>query len=163
MLSPAPAAQASVERDFARTIDELRGILDSPVPITAKCRDHAHTLLDRAQVMAGPFMTPKVNDDWAQFGLTTQETRLLGLLIAKPGEPVRRESMMNALYFDRCGEEPAGKIIDVWVCKIKRKFGCTCQSITSDSKNKGASRPVHVCGATHHIRNVWSVGYLYSN
>lgn len=53
-----------------------------------------------------------------QFGFTKNETVIFGLLLKN--KLVRRESMMDALY-DHKQDEAEIKIVDVWVCKIRKK------------------------------------------
>jgi two-component system cell cycle response regulator CtrA len=53
-------------------------------------------------------------------GLTPAEHRLLGIFEARG--LVTKEAAMLALYADRPNEEPEIKIIDVFVCKLRRKL-----------------------------------------
>jgi biotin operon repressor len=55
-----------------------------------------------------------------EYGLTRPEQEIFGMLRkASPG-PLARERAFVALYADRL-DPPNEKIIDVWVCKIRRK------------------------------------------
>lgn len=54
-----------------------------------------------------------------QFGLTKNETVIFGLLLKN--KVVMRSSMMLALYMHKQDEADI-KIVDVWVCKIRRKL-----------------------------------------
>ncbi len=55
-----------------------------------------------------------------RLGLTAYEARALGMLM-KRGY-ARREAMHDALYFDRAGDPPDIKVVDVWVLKLRRKL-----------------------------------------
>lgn len=54
------------------------------------------------------------------FGLTANEERVLGALLAS--ETCSKERIMSAIYFDRHDDLPEIKIIDVFVCKLRRKL-----------------------------------------
>jgi two-component system cell cycle response regulator CtrA len=56
----------------------------------------------------------------AEFGLTGYESRALGRLLK--GGLVSKESLMTALYSDRPDDEPQIKIVDVFICKMRRKL-----------------------------------------
>lgn len=54
--------------------------------------------------------------------LTSTEARLLGFLVRKPGV-VSKQQLMELLYEQRSsGEVPETKVVDVFVCKIRRKL-----------------------------------------
>lgn len=62
------------------------------------------------------------------WGLTTTEARVLEPLLRR--EAVARDTLMNLMY-GHCADPPAEKIIDVWMCKIRKKIaplGATIQS-----------------------------------
>ncbi|KRR25939.1 winged helix-turn-helix domain-containing protein [Bradyrhizobium retamae] len=54
-----------------------------------------------------------------QFGFTRNETVIFGLLLKQ--KLVMRTSMMDALYLHK-QDEAQIKIVDVWVCKMRRKL-----------------------------------------
>lgn len=53
------------------------------------------------------------------FGLSNKETAVLGILLAN--RYPRKETFMAALYSDRA-DAPHVKVIDVFVCKVRRKL-----------------------------------------
>ncbi len=55
--------------------------------------------------------------------LTSHESRLLGVLKKAPGA-VSKEGLMNIVYHERVtdGEVPEVKIVDVFVCKLRKKL-----------------------------------------
>lgn len=58
----------------------------------------------------------------AALNITHHEAHLLSLLYAKRGGTVSRNGLMDAMYAGP-DDEPNIKIIDVWVCKLRRKIG----------------------------------------
>lgn len=58
-----------------------------------------------------------------QFGLTFHEAQVLSTLA--DGRVWSKSSLLGALYAHRAGDEPEAKIIDVWVCKIRKKISGT--------------------------------------
>lgn len=55
--------------------------------------------------------------------LTAHEFELFGALQAAAGRVRSKEQLVQDLYWLRTDqEEPAAKIIDVWVCKIRKKI-----------------------------------------
>lgn len=69
-------------------------------------------------------VTPPQTEDpmWGRFGLTVNEGRILDCLLRSKGRVVTREAIMNAVYFDRPHEEPDIKIIDIFICKARKKL-----------------------------------------
>jgi DNA-binding response OmpR family regulator len=55
-----------------------------------------------------------------EWGLTAQENRFLGALVARP--LATRELIMVALYHHRGGDEAEMKVIDVLACKLRKKL-----------------------------------------
>ena len=55
-----------------------------------------------------------------EWRLTTAETRVFGVLLAR--ELATVEAVMAALYRDVAKDEAQPKIVDVFVCKIRRKL-----------------------------------------
>lgn len=65
-----------------------------------------------------------------EWGLTGQESRVMGALIARP--LVTKDVAMAALYRDFGRDEPEPKIIDVFICKIRKKvrpFGIEIETV----------------------------------
>lgn len=65
-----------------------------------------------------------------QLGLTGTETMVLGLL--SKVEMATKEAMLSHLYSDRPNDVPELKIVDVFICKMRRKlqpFGITIDTV----------------------------------
>lgn len=64
-----------------------------------------------------------------EWGLTNSEARVVATLAGR--EMATKDQLMAALYSDR-PEEPDGKIVDVLVCRIRRKlqpFGVVIETV----------------------------------
>lgn len=54
---------------------------------------------------------------------TSKEFAILAALVKARGRAVTKENLLKALYWDRWGkDEPEMKIIDVFVCKLRKKI-----------------------------------------
>jgi two-component system cell cycle response regulator CtrA len=73
----------------------------------------------RARVRMLEELTGANFDAPPQFGFTRNEVIIFGLLLKN--KLVLRSSMMGALYFHK-QDEAEIKIVDVWVCKMRRKL-----------------------------------------
>jgi two-component system, cell cycle response regulator CtrA len=71
--------------------------------------------------------------------LTGKEYIILELLSLRKGTIVTREMLFNHLYCEM--DEPEPKIIDVFVCKLRKKL-------------------VQATGGDHYIETVWGRGYM---
>lgn len=62
-------------------------------------------------------------DGWSaplEWGLTAAEARMMGVLVSRP--LATRAAFLAAMYGDVGKDEPAPRIVDVFVCKIRRKL-----------------------------------------
>jgi two-component system cell cycle response regulator CtrA len=73
--------------------------------------------------------------------LTAKEFGILEILAARKGQPVSKQSFMTHLYSIDAGDEPATKIIDVFVCKLRKKL-------------------MDASGGENYIGTVWGSGYV---
>jgi DNA-binding response OmpR family regulator len=94
-------------------------------------------LTDQISVLCRAQLAPVADDPWAGCGLTRLEARLMRCLHDHIGRIVPKTVAMDALYFDRPHDEPGIKIVDILVCKIRRK----------------------IAGGAHGIETVWGRGY----
>ena len=81
--------------------------------------------------------TVRMND--APLHLTNKEYRVLELLSLRKGAPISKEAVHKHLY--RGMDEPVIKIIDVFICKLRRKLA-------------------HASGGQDYIETVWGRGYM---
>jgi two-component system cell cycle response regulator CtrA len=80
-----------------------------------------------------------VEVDGAQLYLTPKEYEILELLSLRKGTPITKDMFLNHLY--RGMDEPELKIIDVFICKLRKKL-------------------VPACGGTDYIETMWGRGYM---
>jgi two-component system cell cycle response regulator CtrA len=71
--------------------------------------------------------------------LTSKEYVILELFSLRKGTIVTREMLLNHLYRDM--DEPEAKIIDVFVCNLRKKLA-------------------QATGGNHYIETVWGRGYI---
>lgn len=57
---------------------------------------------------------------WVGLGLTPSEARLFGALV-KRGQ-LSKQQIMTAMYSARAEDDPEIKIVDVFVCKVRKKL-----------------------------------------
>ena len=72
-------------------------------------------------------------------GLTTKEYRMLELLAMRQGTPITREMFLSGLYGGM--DEPDQKIIDVFICKLRKKL-------------------MQASGGRDYIETIWGRGYV---
>jgi two-component system cell cycle response regulator CtrA len=72
--------------------------------------------------------------------LSNKEYQILELLCLRAGSTLTKEQFLNHLYGDL--DEPDPKIIDVFVCKLRKKLAAA------------------QAGGGEHIETVWGRGYL---
>lgn len=102
-------------------------------------RERIETLNFELDTLMSAYMDPKIGDVQANpYSLTRSERRLVDLLASRPGKVFPQSSVVSALYFDvPGGDAPQPKIVDVYVCKIRKK----------------------ITGAPFVIETVWGEGY----
>lgn len=114
--------------------DELSARL---IAIIRRANGHVRSeiSIDRLTILLD---TKEARVDGQVLGLTTKEYELLETLALRKGQPVTKETILTKLYGGR--DEPYAKIIDVFVCKLRKKLAAAL----GDSM----------------IRTVWSRGYM---
>ncbi|WP_411037690.1 winged helix-turn-helix domain-containing protein [Shinella sp. BYT-45] len=55
-----------------------------------------------------------------EFGLTASEAKVLSCLISR--DVATKQQIMTTIYSDRVDDEPDPKIVDVFVCKLRKKL-----------------------------------------
>lgn len=83
----------------------------------------------------------RVRVDGVTIALTVKEYAILELLARNIGSALGKEILMNHLYGDKRGRMPAPRIVDVFVCKLRRKLM---------PNGKG----------DNYIHTVWGQGYI---
>jgi two-component system cell cycle response regulator CtrA len=80
-----------------------------------------------------------VEIDGARVHLTGKEYQILELLSLRKGTTLTKDIFLNHLYGGL--DEPEGKIIDVFICKLRKKLN-------------------DLSGGTNYIETVWGRGYV---
>ena len=80
-----------------------------------------------------------VEVDGARVHLTGKEYQLLELLSLRKGTTLTKEMFLNHLYGGM--DDPDAKIIDVFICKLRKKLALACDG-------------------AHYIETVWGRGYV---
>ena len=80
-----------------------------------------------------------VEADGRMLHLTPKECGILELLSARKGTVLSKEMLLSHLYGGTT--EPGMKIVDVFVCKLRKKLA-------------------QATGGEHHIETVWGRGYV---
>jgi len=62
-----------------------------------------------------------------ELGLTISEARVLGLLAKR--QYCTREAIFTMLYGNRTDDPPDPKVIDVYVCKLRKKLGLEIECV----------------------------------
>ena len=89
-------------------------------------------------------LTLKLDQKWAEMGrrdvgLTTKEYRMLELLAMRQGTPITKDMFLSHLYGGM--DEPDQKIIDVFICKLRKKL-------------------MQASGGRDYIETIWGRGYV---
>ena len=106
--------------------------------IVRRSKGHSESII-RAGKLVVNLDTRVVSVDDQPVHLTGQEYRILELLSLRTGTPLTKEMFLNQLYGGL--NEPEPKIIDVFVCKLRKKLA-------------------QATGGKHYIETVWGRGYV---
>lgn len=106
--------------------------------IVRRSKGHAESVI-RVGRLSVNLQTRLVDVDGTPLKLTTKEYAILELLILRKGSTLSKEVFLNHLYGGM--DEPELKIIDVFVCKLRKKL--------SDA-----------LGGVSYIETVWGRGYV---
>lgn len=113
-------------------VESLLAQMRAAAPGNAK----VERLSDQISVLCRAAMEPCEDDSWLALGLTKKEGRLMRALTERRDKIVPKNALLDAMYFDS-GKEAFPKIVDVLICKIRRKL----------------------IGSAWNIETVWGVGY----
>ncbi|HEY7899741.1 MAG TPA: response regulator transcription factor [Caulobacteraceae bacterium] len=105
--------------------------------IVRRSKGHAHSII-RTGDIAVDLEGKTVEVKGARVHLTGKEYQMLELLSLRKGVTLTKEMFLNHLYGGM--DEPELKIIDVFICKLRKKLKAACDH--------------------HHIETVWGRGYV---
>jgi two-component system cell cycle response regulator CtrA len=106
--------------------------------IVRRSKGHAQSVIDTGKMSVNPD-TKQVEVEGQPVHLTGKEYGILELLSFRKGTTLTKEMFLNHLYGGM--DEPELKIIDVFVCKLRKKIG-------------------QATGGNNYIETVWGRGYV---
>ena len=106
--------------------------------IVRRSKGHAHSAIQTGDLVVN-LDTKTVEVNRARVHMTTKEYQMLELLALRKGTTLTKESFLNHLYGGM--NEPDMKIIDVFICKLRKKLA-------------------NASGGKDYIETVWGRGYV---
>ncbi len=106
--------------------------------VRRRFRGHEDSVVRTGDLMVN-FDTQSVEIAGNRVYVTPKEYRILELLCQRQGVVLSKEALLDHLYAGR--DEPETKIIDVFVCKLRKKLN-------------------EASGGQHYIETVWGRGYM---
>ena len=106
--------------------------------IIRRSKGHAQSII-KTGVVAGNLDAKTVDVEGSPVHLTGKEYQMLELLSLRKGTTLTKEMLLNHLYGGM--DEPELKIIDVFICKLRKKLS-------------------EATGGDNHIETVWGRGYV---
>jgi two-component system cell cycle response regulator CtrA len=115
--------------------DELVARLQA---VVRRAKGHAQSIITTGNLTVN-LESKTVEAHGSRVHLTGKEYQMLELLSLRKGVTLTKEVFLNHLYGDM--DEPEAKIIDVFICKLRKKLAA-------------------VCDGGNHIETVWGRGYV---
>jgi two-component system cell cycle response regulator CtrA len=109
--------------------------------IIRRSKGHAQSVIDTGALCVN-LDTKTVEVNSQRVHLTGKEYQMLELLSLRKGTTLTKEMFLNHLYGGM--DEPELKIIDVFICKLRKKLAAAT-------------------GGEHYIETVWGRGYVLRN
>ena len=106
--------------------------------IVRRSKGHAQSVINTGELVVN-LDTKTVEVNGARVHLTGKEYQMLELLSLRKGTTLTKEMFLNHLYGGM--DEPELKIIDVFICKLRKKLALAC-------------------GGDNYIETVWGRGYV---
>jgi two-component system cell cycle response regulator CtrA len=106
--------------------------------IVRRSRGHAQSVIETDDLVLN-LDTKTVEVNGARVHLTSKEYQMLELLSLRKGTTLTKEMFLNHLYGGI--DEPEMKIIDVFICKLRKKLA-------------------NASGGKNYIETVWGRGYV---
>ncbi len=106
--------------------------------VVRRSKGHSQSVIRTGKLLVN-LDAKTVEVDGARVHLTGKEYAMLELLSLRKGTTLTKEMFLNHLYGGM--DEPELKIIDVFICKLRKKLA-------------------HACGGENYIETVWGRGYV---
>jgi two-component system cell cycle response regulator CtrA len=126
--------------DFMSKPFDKRELIARIHAIVRRDRGHggARIVVGRLSIDVGDKM---LEIDGKAVHLTAREFGIIEIMAQRKGQTVSKQSLMTHLYAADNGEEPAPKIIDVFICKLRKKI-------------------MDASGGADYIGTIWGTGYV---
>lgn len=105
--------------------------------VVRRSKGHAHSVIRTGKLVVN-LDTKMVEVDGFRVHLTSKEYSILQLLALNKGKTITKDNFLNHLYGGI--DEPEFKIIDVFICSIRKKLS-------------------HACRGENYIETIWGRGY----
>jgi two-component system cell cycle response regulator CtrA len=105
--------------------------------LVRRSKGHAESVISAGNLVVN-LEARSVELDGQTLHLTGKEYQILALLALRQGSTLTKEMFLNHLYGDL--DEPEVKIVDVFICKLRKKLA-------------------NASGGLHYIETVWGRGY----
>ncbi|MEA2824615.1 MAG: two-component system, cell cycle response regulator CtrA [Alphaproteobacteria bacterium] len=109
--------------------------------VIRRSKGHSQSVITTGE-LAVNLDTKTVEAGGARVHLTAKEYQILELLSLRKGTALTKEMFLNHLYGGM--DEPEMKIIDVFICKLRKKL-------------------VTACNGEHYIETIWGRGYTLND
>lgn len=109
--------------------------------IVRRARGHAHSRIEIGRMIID-LNDRRVEIDGKPLKVTSKEFSILELMALRKGKTLTKEHFLDHLYGGR--DEPEQKIIDVFICKLRKKIQ-------------------RASGSGHGIQTVWGSGYMLTD
>ena len=106
--------------------------------VVRRSKGHSQSII-RTGKLAINLDAKTVEVDGARVHLTVKEYALLELLTLRKGLTITKEMFLNHLYGGM--DEPGAKIVDVFICKLRKKL-------------------ILACGGENYIETIWGRGFV---
>ena len=124
--------------DYLTKPFDKREFLARVQAIVRRSKGHADSVIETGKIKVN-LDAKTVEVDGQRVHLTGKEYQMLELLSLRKGTTLTKEMFLNHLYGGM--DEPELKIIDVFICKLRKKLA-------------------NATGGDHHIETVWGRGYV---
>lgn len=116
-----------LREEVHRLFERMYDALDRPV----LNRDQLRDCTDQISTITMAHVTPGEDGLWNGYKLSGSERRIADYLYRRLGKVVQKEVLLDLLY-GALNDTPEPKIIDVFICHIRKKLAQSAYSIESD-------------------------------
>lgn len=96
--------------------------LDEAIDLVGRTLNGDASAADALEVLLRSYLETPPEPEYVALRLTPQEVRIMRRLFIKPGIPVTRDALLDAMYFDKPGSEPPHCVPSVQLAKLRKKL-----------------------------------------